>query len=63
MKLLDKLKERWSGLDYPFLIHPNGSLRFSQITALDAVNLYDIKSGDVVALVGDFDPQSMLILL
>lgn len=63
MKLLDKLKERWSGLDYPFLIHPNGSLRFSQITALDAVNLYDIKSGDVVALVGDFDPQSILILL
>ena len=63
MKLLDKLKERWSGLDYPFLIHPNGSLRFSQITALDAVNLSDIKSGDVVALVGDFDPQSILILL
>ena len=63
MDILDKLKERWSNIDYPFLIHSNGELNFRDIAKQKAVNLSDVKSGDVVALIGDFDPQSILTLL
>jgi long-chain acyl-CoA synthetase len=63
VNILDKLKERWSNIDYPFLIHSNGELNFRDIAKQKAVNLSDVKSGDVVALIGDFDPQSILTLL
>ncbi|MGA0162714.1 MAG: ANL family adenylate-forming protein [Bdellovibrionota bacterium] len=63
MKLIDKLKERWNEIDYPFLVHSTGSLRFSEIADQESVDLSEVKSGDVVALIGDFDPQSILTLL
>ena len=63
MDILEKLSDRWSGIDYPFLIHPNGSLRFSEVAKQQHVDLSEVKSGDVVALIGDFDPQSILTLL
>ena len=63
MNVLEKLSDRWDGIDYPFLIHSNGSLRFSEVTKQQHVDLSEVKSGDVVALIGDFDPQSILTLL
>lgn len=63
MKILNKLKERWQGIDYPFLIHSTGELRFSEIAEQEILDLSDIKKGDVVALIGDFDPKSILTLL
>ena len=63
MNILDKLSERWRGIDYPFLVHSTGALRFSEITEQDSVDLSEVKSGDVVALIGDFNPQSILTLL
>ena len=45
MKILDKLRERWKGIDYPFLVHSTGSLRFSEIAVQEAVDLSNIKSG------------------
>jgi long-chain acyl-CoA synthetase len=63
MKLLDKLKKRWQGIEYPFLVHPAGVLRFHELASQRTVDLSDVRSGDVVALIGDFDPQSILILL
>ena len=63
MNILDKLKKRWSNIDYPFLIHSNGELNFSDLAKQKALNLSVVKSGDVVALIGDFDPQSILTLL
>lgn len=63
MNILEKLTERWLGIDYPFLIHSSGALRFSEITEQKTVDLSEIKNGDVVALIGDFDPQSILTLL
>ncbi|MEN7537965.1 ANL family adenylate-forming protein [Aurantiacibacter flavus] len=63
MKVLDKLKERWRGIDYPFLVHASGELKFSEISNQESIDLSDIRSGDVVALIGDFDPQSILTLL
>lgn len=63
MNILEKLIERWNGIDYPFLIHSTGALRFSEITVQKSVDLSKIKNGDVVALIGDFNPQSILTLL
>ena len=63
MNIVEKLKARWENIDYPFLIHSNGALKFSEITQQESVDLSDVKSGDVVALIGDFDPQSISILL
>jgi len=30
MKILERLAEIWSGIDYPFLIHKGDELRFSE---------------------------------
>ena len=63
MNILEKLTERWRGIDYPFLIHTSGTLRFSEIAEQKSIDSSEVKSGDVVALIGDFDPQSILTLL
>ena len=63
MDILEKLSERWSGIDYPFLEHTNGSLKFDEVAKQKHVDLSEVKSGDVVALIGDFNPQSILTLL
>jgi long-chain acyl-CoA synthetase len=63
VNILKNLSDRWSGIDHPFLIHSSGSLRFSEVTKQNSVDLSEVKSGDVVALIGDFDPQSILTLL
>ena len=63
MKILDKLRKLWHGIDYPFLIHSNGTLSFSEIEKQSSTNLSEIQSGDVVALIGDFDPLSIRLLL
>ena len=63
MNILEKLIERWHGIDYPFLVHASGQLQFAEIAAQKSFELSEVKSGDVVALIGDFDPQSILKLL
>ena len=63
MDIVAKLEERWKGLDYPFLVHADGQLKFSDIASQSAVDLSKVKSGDVVAIIGDFDPKSILTLL
>lgn len=63
MNVLEKLTERWSDIDYPFLVHSSGELRFSEIAEQKAIDVSEVRSGDVVALIGDFDPQSILTLL
>ena len=63
MNILDELKSRWNGVESPFLIHPNGELSFKDIARQQQLDISDIRAGDVVALIGDFDPQSILTLL
>ena len=63
MKILEKLAEIWSGIDYPFLIHKGDELRFSQIASQSSVDLSEVRKGDVVAIIGDFNPSSILTLL
>ena len=63
MDILEKLKKRWDGIDYPFLIHSNSKLYFNDITESKVVDLSDVQSGTVVAIIGDLEPQSILTLL
>ena len=63
MKLLEKLSDIWKGVNYPFLIHVGQELRFSDIASQNAIDLSQINCGDVVAIVGDFNPPSILTLL
>lgn len=63
MKILEKLSERWNGVDHPFLIHTNRSLKFDEVINQQHIDLSGVRSGDVVALIGDFNPKSILIFL
>ncbi|SON56151.1 putative sulfoacetate-CoA ligase [Hartmannibacter diazotrophicus] len=63
MGLVDSLAARWADNEAPFLIHPSGSLAFADLIAAPADGLEAIKPGEVVALVGDFDPRSIAALL
>src|SRR5262245_42508456 len=63
MKLLEKLGDIWKGVNYPFLIHVGEELTFSDIASQYPIDLSQIKGGDVVAIVGDFNPSSILTLL
>ena len=63
MQLLDKLAEIWNTIDYPFFIHNGSQLRFQDIASQNPIDLSLVKSGDVVAIIGDFNPSSILTLL
>ena len=63
MKIISKLQQRWKGIDHPVIIHSDDALSFSQIEKQAKVDLSNINAGDVVALIGDFDPQSISTLL
>lgn len=63
MKILDKLSEVWQGVTYPFLIYRGAELHFSEITTQQLIDLSVVKQGDVVAIIGDFNPQSIMTLL
>lgn len=63
MKLLEQLSKIWNGIDYPFLIYNGVELKFSEITSQNLVDLSLVKQGDVVAIIGDFNPSSILTLL
>lgn len=63
INILEKLAEIWSGIDYPFLIHKGNELRFSEIASQTPVDLSEVRKGDVVVVIGDFNPSSILTLL
>jgi acyl-coenzyme A synthetase/AMP-(fatty) acid ligase len=67
MKLLDRLSRSWADAAHPFLIQGGVELRFREVTAqLPALienHLLSIRPGEVVAIIGDFDPTSILALL
>ena len=56
MSLIEKLTHKWENSKAPFLIHPSGELSFDEVSSQEAIDLSEVKSGDVVALIGDFDP-------
>jgi len=63
MNLLDDLSKIWNGIDYPFFIHRDNELRFSEVVSRQHIDLSEVQKGDVVAIIGDFNPTSILTLL
>lgn len=63
MEIFDELNEKWKGSKTPFLVHAGKEYFFNDIIESDHVDLSSIKFGDVVALIGDFDPQTISIFL
>lgn len=63
MEILEKLKKNWLNLNYPFLIHSKREIKFAEILDQETVDLNEVKSGDVVAIIGDFDLKSISTLL
>jgi acyl-CoA synthetase (AMP-forming)/AMP-acid ligase II len=63
MQLIERLKEIWKGVDYSFLICGGNELKFSEIESQEYTDLSNVKPGDVVAIIGDFDPQTISTLL
>ena len=63
MNLIEQLTKIWNGIEYPFLIHSGVELKFSEITLHKPIDLSLVKQGDVVAIIGDFNPSCILTLL
>ncbi len=64
MPLLDQLASRQTDRQRPFLIGPSESLSFAQVedsARKPDLRLEHIKTGDVVAVVGDFDADSIAL--
>ena len=62
MHIIDTLHQIWRDNDYPFLIYNEKNFFFNDVIKQN-LDLSIIKSGDVVALIGDFDPFSIFVLL
>jgi long-chain acyl-CoA synthetase len=63
MNLMDSLANRWDNKNHPALIIEGSSITFEQIQVSDSTHLAKINRGDVVALIGDFDVQSIANLI
>lgn len=61
--MLDQLVDIWNDIEYPCIVHKDSELRFSEITSQSGIDLGAVRKGDVVALIGDFNPASILTLL
>lgn len=61
--LVDEILARQADPTRPFLVSAAGDLSFADIVAARGPDLSAIAPGDVVALVGDFDPDSVATLL
>ncbi len=65
MRILEELARRHSGSSEPFLISEQGSLAFNEIASVssdDKSGIAGIEAGEVVAIIGDFDRDTLSIL-
>ncbi len=63
ISIINELSKIWKDSEEPFLIHNGKGMKFSEVLNQSPVDLTSIKVGDVVAIIGDFDPESILTLL
>ena len=63
MNVLSKLNFIWGGSTRPFLIYKGKELTFSDVLNEQGCDLSVINRGDVVAVIGDFDPVSISLIL
>ena len=63
MSIINLLNEIWDQVDYPFIIHPSKSVKFTELFNDLYFDLSIVRPGDVVALIGDFNPVSISLFL
>ncbi len=63
MSIVTELTNKWRDIDRPFLIHPNGNLSFNDVLGNLNKQILQIPSGSVVAVIGDFDAETISVLL
>jgi len=63
MDLQQRLTNIWDKETKPFLVYKNQEIYFQEVLNFQCENLNEIKAGDVVALIGDFDPQTIAYLI
>lgn len=61
--LIDAIRDRQEYPGKPFMLYKGQELSFNDVLEASAANISDIQKGDVVGLVGDFDPVSIKTLL
>jgi long-chain acyl-CoA synthetase len=59
MTLTDLLESKWKDSNHPALIVDGVDIYFKQILDSSAQHLKEIRKGDTVAIIGDFNPQSI----
>lgn len=61
--IVDEILGRWENSKDPFMVSSNGPLYVSEVLSSPFDHLNQIMPGDVVALIGDFDSQTISDLL
>ncbi len=61
--IIKKLNEIWKEKNIPFFISDEREIYFSEIKLIKVEGLEKIKIGDVVALIGDFNPKTIITFL
>ena len=61
--IFSKLYEIWSKNPQPFYVDKDIELKFDQLKNIEVIGLNKLKKGDVVAIIGDFEPKSIYTLL
>ena len=62
--IISKVKRIWEDIDYPFLYDSfNKDIYVKQITEIIIYGIKNIKEGDVVGVIGDFNAESIATLL
>lgn len=63
MGVVEALSAIWSGTSTPFLIRDDSSIGFQDLNSAPTSALEEVRPGDVVALIGDFDPSTISLML
>ena len=61
-KILDILKKAYPS-DKSLILHRNFQVKFKDLFKAEDLDLKKIKKGDVVAIIGDYDPTTIKIFL
>ncbi len=63
MQFLDQIIERTDNIHAPFIIKGKDSVSLNDVILSKSIGLDDIPNGSVVALIGDFDPKTIKLLI
>ena len=63
MVLMQRLLNTWEKAEKPFLIYKDQEIYLKDLYDCEYENLHEIRNGDVVALIGDYEPSTIAYLL